>query len=62
MSSSEDRGMDTDNVVHLYNIYYSAIKNNEIYRQMDESRKCHPEGGNLVTKDQTWYVLIVKWY
>jgi hypothetical protein len=28
---------------------------------MDESRKYHPECGNSVTKDYTWYVLTGKW-
>ena len=28
---------------------------------MDGTRKCHPERGNPITKDHTWYALINKW-
>ena len=28
---------------------------------MDGSRKYHPERGNSVTKDHTWYILTNKW-
>jgi hypothetical protein len=44
--------------------YYSAIKNNEFmkfHRQMDGSRKYHPERGNPVSKEHTWYALSDKW-
>ena len=29
---SFNQGMDTENVVHLYTIYYSAIKNNDFMK------------------------------
>jgi hypothetical protein len=44
--------------------YYSAIKKqwlHEIHRQMIGTRKYHPEWGNTVTKEHTWYILIDKW-
>ena len=43
--------------------YYSAIKNNEyeIPRQMDGSGGYHPEWGNPITKEITWYALTDKW-
>jgi hypothetical protein len=28
---------------------------------MDRTRKYHPECGNPITKEHTWYVLIDKW-
>ena len=28
---------------------------------MDETRKYHPEWGNLITKEHTWYALTDKW-
>ena len=28
---------------------------------MDGTRKCHPEQGNPITKERTWYALTVKW-
>ena len=28
---------------------------------MDGTRKCHPEQGNPITKDHTWYSLTNKW-
>ena len=43
--------------------YYSTIKNNEFmkfFRQMDESGDYHPEWGNPVTKEHTWYALTDK--
>ena len=44
--------------------YYSAEKkqwNLEICREMDGTRRNHSEGGNPITKRQTWYVLTHKW-
>jgi hypothetical protein len=38
---SLNRGMDTENVVHLHNT--QLLKNNEIPRQMDGTRTYHPE-------------------
>ena len=57
---SLNRGMDTETVVNILNGVLSAIKNNEILRQMDGTRKCHPERGNPVTKECTWYALTNK--
>jgi hypothetical protein len=45
--------MNTENVVHLHSGVLLAIKNNEILRQMDETRKYHPDQGNPVTKEHT---------
>ena len=28
---------------------------------MDGTRKCHPEQGNPITKEHTWFVLTDKW-
>jgi hypothetical protein len=44
--------------------YYSAIKKqwiHEILWQMDGTRKYHPEWGNPITKEYTWYALTGKW-
>jgi len=43
--------------------YYSAFKNNdyEILRKMNRTRKYHPEWGNLIKKEYTWYSLTDKW-
>ena len=44
--------------------YYTATKNNEfmkVLRRMDGSRKYHPEWGNPITKEVTWYALTDKW-
>ena len=41
--------------------YYSAIKNEDILRQMDGTRKYHPKLGNLHPKWHAWYVLTNKW-
>jgi hypothetical protein len=43
--------------------YYSAIKNNnyEIHRQMDGTRKWHPECDNPATIEQTECVLTDMW-
>jgi hypothetical protein len=42
--------------------YYSAIKNEDIhfFRQMDGTRKYHPELGSSDPKGQAWYVLTNK--
>jgi hypothetical protein len=61
---SLNKGMDTENVVHLHNgILLSYYKQwlHEIHRPMNGSRKYHPEWGNSVTKEHTWYVLSNKW-
>jgi hypothetical protein len=55
--------MDTINVVHLHNgILLSNEKQwiHEILRQMDVSGWYHPEWGNPITKEHTWYALIDK--
>ena len=44
--------------------YYSALKKQWIYEilgQMDVSGGHHPEWGNPVTKEVTWYALTDKW-
>jgi hypothetical protein len=44
--------------------YYSAIKKERIYeipRQMDGPGGYHPEWGNPITKELTWYALTDKW-
>jgi len=51
-----NRGMDTENVVHLYNellLSYQKQRLYEIHRQMDGTGKCHPEGGNPITEKHT---------
>jgi hypothetical protein len=30
-------------------------------RQMDKTRKYHPESGNPIAKENTWYALTDKW-
>jgi hypothetical protein len=57
---SFNSGMDTENVVYLYSgVLLSYWKQwlNEILRQMDGTRKYHPECGNPITKEHTWYLL-----
>jgi hypothetical protein len=57
-------GMDTENVVHLHNGVLLSNKKQWIYeipRQMDGSGEYHPEWGNPITKELTWYVLTDKW-
>jgi len=59
-----NRGMDTENVVHLHNgvlLSYQKQWLHEILRQMDGTRIYHPEWVNLVTKEHTWHVLTDKW-
>jgi hypothetical protein len=61
---SLNRGMDTENVVHLYNGVLLSNKKQWIYeilRQMDVSGGYHPEWGNPITKEHTWYTLTDKW-
>jgi hypothetical protein len=44
--------------------YNTAMKKqwlHQIFRQMDETRKYHPEWGISITKEHTWYVLTDKW-
>ena len=56
--------MDTENV-NIYTMeYYSVIKKqrlHDILRQMNGTRKYHPEWGNPVTKEHTWNALTDKW-
>jgi len=40
--------------------YYSAIKNNESHRQMDETRKYHAEWDNPGPKEHAWYIFTDK--
>jgi hypothetical protein len=56
--------MDKENVVHLHNgILFSYLKqgHHEFCRQMDGTRKYHPECGNPDPKGHSWYVITVKW-
>jgi hypothetical protein len=51
--------------VSLHKVHYIQVLkcHNEIYeirRQMDGSGGYHPEWGNPITKELTWYVLIDK--
>jgi hypothetical protein len=57
-------GMDTESVVHLHNGVLLSYKNQWIYeilRQMDGSEEYHPECGNPIIKEHTWYVVTDKW-
>jgi len=61
---SFNRGMDTENVVHLHNgILLSYLKQwlHEILRQMFGTRIYHAEWDNPVTKEHKWYPLTDKW-
>jgi hypothetical protein len=61
---SLNRGMDTENVVHLHNgvlLSYEKQWIYEILRQMDVSGGYHPEWGNPITKELTCYTLTDKW-
>lgn len=53
--------MDTENVVRYTTEYYSAIRRRILCRQMDRTRKCHPEWGIPDPKGHAWCVLIHKW-
>ena len=58
-----NRGMDTENVVHLHNgVLLSYLKEciYEIPRQMDGPGGYHPERSNPITKELTQYVLTDK--
>jgi hypothetical protein len=59
-----NRGMDTENVVHLHNavlLRYSKEWIYEIPRQMVGPGGHHPEWGNPITKELKWYVLTDMW-
>ena len=59
-----NRGMDTENVVHLHNgilLSYQKQRLYEIRRQMVGTGKYHPEWANPITERHTWYALIDKW-
>lgn len=59
-----NRGMDTENVVHLHNgilLSYQKQWLYEIHRQMVGTGKYHPEWANPITERHTWYALIDKW-
>ena len=59
-----NRGMDTENVVHLHNgilLSYQKQRVYEIRRQMVGTGKYHPECANPITERHTWYALIDKW-
>jgi hypothetical protein len=56
--------MDTENVVHLYiGVLLSYFKKwiYETLGQMDVYGGYHPEWGNPITKEVTWYALTYKW-
>ena len=59
-----NRGMDTENVVHLHNgVLLSYLKQwiYEILGQMDVSGGYHPYWGNLITEEVIRYALTDKW-
>ena len=61
---SHDRRMDTENMVHLHNgllLSYKEWGYPEFCRQINGTRKYHPEWGNSGPKWHTWYVLTSKW-
>jgi hypothetical protein len=56
--------MDTENVVHLHNgilFSYWEWGHREFCRQMNRTRKYHPEWGNPDPKRYTWHVIMNKW-
>jgi len=56
--------MDSKNGVHLHNgvlLSYQKQWLHEIHKQMEWTRKYHPEWGNSITEKHTWYALIDKW-
>jgi len=59
-----NRGMDTENVVHLHNeilLSYQKQWLHEIHRQMDWTRKHHPEWDYPITEKYTWCAFTDKW-
>jgi len=59
-----NKGMDTENVVHLQNgilLSYQKQRLREIHRQMEWTRKYHPEWVYSITEKHTWYALNDKW-
>jgi hypothetical protein len=61
---SLNRGLNTENVVHLHNGVLCSYQKQWIYkilRQMYGSGRYHPKWGNPITKELTWYALIDKW-
>ena len=61
---SLNRRIDTENVVHLYNGVLLSNEKQRIYEilgEMDISGEYHPEWGNTITKEVTWYALTDKW-
>jgi len=59
-----NRGIDTENAVHLHNgtlLSYQKQWLYEIHRQMDGTGEYHPEWGKPITEKHTWYVFIDKW-
>ena len=61
---SFNRAMDTYNMAYLYNGVLPSYKKTMtlwILRQMDGCTKYHPELGNSITKEHTWYALTEKW-
>ena len=61
---SHDRRTDIENMVHLHNgilLSYKEWGYPEFCRQINGTRKYHPEWGNSGPKWHTWYVLTSKW-
>jgi hypothetical protein len=60
-----NRGMGTENVVHLHHtilLSYWKQQLHEIRRQMDGTSEYHLGWGDSLTKEQRWYVLMVSGY
>lgn len=54
--------MDKENEAYLHNgelLHFMSKQWHETYRQMDGSRKDHPEWGNPDSGRQTWYALTI---
>jgi hypothetical protein len=61
---SLNKGMDTENVVHLHNgvlLTYWKQWIYEILRQMDGPGGYYSVWGNPITKELTWYALTENW-
>ena len=62
---SINRGMNKEDVVHIYTMeYYSAIKkeqNNAICSNMDGPRDCHTECSRSDTERQISYDIAFRW-
>ena len=45
----------------VYGFMWKSWNYYEILRQIDGTRKYHPECGNSITKEHSWYALTDKW-